>query len=55
MTTGSTVLRYDGVGGQGGQFIQNWKTPTVNQETCYRAAVTFADGSSLSAFFRLRK
>jgi uncharacterized protein YjbI with pentapeptide repeats len=55
VTTGSTVLRYDGLGGQGGQWIQNWKTPTVNQETCFRAAVTFADGSSLSAFFRVRK
>jgi hypothetical protein len=52
VTTGNTVLRYDTVDKQ---FIQNWKTPTVNAETCYRASVTFADGSSLSAFFKLRK
>jgi hypothetical protein len=47
-TTGATVLRYDG-----GQFIQNWKTPTGTD--CYRATATFADGSTLSAFFKLKK
>ena len=52
VTTGSTTLRYDLTDGQ---FVQNWQTPRVNGETCYRATVTFADGSSLSAFFRLRK
>ena len=52
VTTGNTSLRYDTVDKQ---FIQNWKTPTVSAETCYRASVTFADGSSLSAFFKLRK
>jgi hypothetical protein len=49
LTTGGTTLRYDS------QWIQNWLTPKVSSETCYRATVTFADGSSLSAFFRVRK
>ena len=53
--TGGTTLRYDGTPGSGGQWIQNWKTPKVSGETCYRAWVTFADGSSLEAFFKLRK
>jgi hypothetical protein len=52
VTTGSTSLRYDGVEGQ---FIQNWKAPTASSDTCYRATVEFKDGSTLSAFFRLRK
>jgi hypothetical protein len=52
VTTGNTNLRYDSTGGH---FIQNWKTPSANSDTCYRATVKFADGSSLSAFFRLRK
>ncbi|MFA9444219.1 PxKF domain-containing protein, partial [Egicoccus sp. AB-alg6-2] len=52
-TTGNTALRYDTTEGQ---FIQNWKTPTVKAgEACYRATVTFQDGSTLSAFFKLRK
>jgi hypothetical protein len=51
-TTGGTSLRYDLTDKQ---FIQNWKTPTVSNESCYRASVTFADGSSLSAFLKLRK
>jgi YDG domain/Bacterial Ig-like domain (group 3) len=51
-TTGNTTLRYDGTAGQ---WIQNWKTPTASRDTCYRASVTFADGSSLTAFFKLRK
>jgi hypothetical protein len=52
VTTGSTNLRYDTTDRQ---FVQNWKTPSVTKEECYRAMVTFADGSSLSAFFKLRK
>jgi hypothetical protein len=51
-TTGNTSIRYDTTEKQ---FIQNWKTPSVSKETCYRATATFADGSTLSAFFRLRK
>jgi hypothetical protein len=50
--TGSTSLRYDTTDKQ---WIQNWQTPKVSTDTCYRATVTFADGSSLSAFFRLRR
>jgi hypothetical protein len=52
LTSGTTSLRYDTTDNQ---FIQNWKTPTVSGDTCYRATVTFADNSTLSAFFRLRK
>jgi alpha-tubulin suppressor-like RCC1 family protein len=53
VTTGNTSLRYDDTGQQ---FVQNWKSPTVKSgEDCYRATVTFADRSTLSAFFRLRK
>jgi hypothetical protein len=37
------------------QWIQNWATPKVSQTTCYRTWVTFADGSSLEAFFQLTK
>ncbi len=51
-TTGGTSLRYDTTGHQ---FIQNWQTPKVTQDTYYRATVTFMDGSTLTAFFRLRK
>ncbi len=51
-STGNTSLRYDGTGGQ---WIQNWATPKVNGDTCYRAWVTFADGSTLEAFFKLKK
>jgi hypothetical protein len=51
-TTGSTTLRYDGTGGQ---WIQNWATPKVNTDTCYRAWVTFADGSSIESFFKLKR
>jgi hypothetical protein len=49
-TAGSTSLRYDTTAEQ---FIQNWKTPTT--VSCFRATVTFADGSSLSAFFKTKK
>jgi len=51
-TTGATSLRYDGTAGQ---FIQNWKTPSVNADTCYRVNVRFLDGSAIYAFFKLRK
>jgi hypothetical protein len=50
--SGNTSLRYDTTDRQ---FIQNWKTPNVSKETCYRATVIFNDDSSLSAFFKLRK
>jgi len=51
-TTGNTSLRYDTTAAQ---WIQNWATPKVNADTCYRAWVTFADGSSIEAFFKLKK
>jgi hypothetical protein len=50
--TGQTILRYDTTGMQ---WIQNWATPKVSSTTCYRTYVTFADGSSLEAFFQLTK
>jgi hypothetical protein len=52
VTTGSTSLRYDGTGQQ---FIQNWKTPSVNGDTCYRSSVKFLDGSAIYAFVKLKK
>ena len=52
-TTGNTSLRYDTTAMQ---WIQNWKTPNYSASApCYRATVTFADGSMVSAFFRLTK
>jgi hypothetical protein len=51
-TTDTTSLRYDTTAKQ---WIQNWKTSKVASDTCYRATVTFADGSSISAFFKLLK
>ena len=53
-TAGATVLRYDGVAGSG-QFIQNWKTPTVKYETCFRVELTFRDQSILYTFVKLKK
>ena len=54
-TTDTTSLRYSGTPGVDGQFIQNWKTSKVIDTTCYRTAVTFADGSSIYGFFKLLK
>jgi hypothetical protein len=51
-TTETTSLRYDTTAKQ---WIQNWKTSKVTSDTCYRATVTFADNSSISAFFKLLK
>jgi hypothetical protein len=50
VSTGGTSLRYDTTGGQ---FIQNWKTPT-GAGTCYRVTMTTQDGSSLVALFKLK-
>lgn len=49
-TTGSTSLRYDATGGQ---FIYNWKTPT-GAGTCYQLTMKAADGSTISANFKLK-
>ena len=48
--TGSTSLRYDATAGQ---FIYNWKTPT-GAGTCYRLTMKSADGSTMSANFKLK-
>jgi hypothetical protein len=48
--TGATSLRYDATGGQ---FIQNWKTPST--KGCYTARVTFVDGQYIAANFQLNK
>ncbi len=50
VSTGGTSLRYDTTGGQ---FIQNWKTPT-GAGTCYSATMTAADGSAITAYFKLK-
>ena len=48
-TTGGTALRYSD-----GQFIQNWQTPKGKAGTCYRVTLTTADGSDISANFKLK-
>ena len=51
VSSGATELRYDGT-----QFIQNWKTPKVGgADLCYRAVVTAKDGSTITAFFKVKK
>jgi hypothetical protein len=50
VSTGGTSLRYDTTGGQ---FIQNWKTPT-GAGNCYKVTMTTQDGSTLSALFKLK-
>jgi hypothetical protein len=36
-----------------GQLVQNWQTPR-SPGACYKATVTFQDGSSISAAFKLK-
>jgi hypothetical protein len=50
VATGGTSLRYDA---SGGQFIYNWKTPGTPGK-CYSVTMTTQDGSTLSAFFKLK-
>jgi hypothetical protein len=50
VTTGGTSLRYDWTSGQ---FIFNWQTPK-KPGNCYKVTMTTLDGSSLSAFFKLK-
>ncbi len=50
-TTGKTELRYDATGAQ---WIQNWATPLSGKGYCYRVTLTTADGSSLTASFKLK-
>ncbi|MEY2515292.1 MAG: hypothetical protein QOJ89_2650 [bacterium] len=50
VSTGGTALRYDTTGAQ---FIQNWQTPKL-AGNCYVATVTFIDGQSISANFKLK-
>ena len=45
--TGGTSLRY------GGQFIYNWQTPRLPGK-CYKVTIGTADGSSLTANFKLK-
>lgn len=49
LNTGSTVLRYDSLGGQ---FIQNWKTPT--KVGCYKVKMTTQGDSTIAALFKIR-
>ena len=51
LSTGGTELRWDGT-----QFIQNWKTPKVSgADLCFRAVITAKDGSTITAFFKVKK
>jgi hypothetical protein len=47
--TGGTSLRWDATAQQ---FIYNWKTPATIG--CYKVTISAIDGSTLSAYFRLR-
>ena len=49
-TTSNTSLRYDATSGQ---FIYNWKTPTV-AGSCYTLTMTANDGTFISANFKLK-
>ena len=49
-TTGQTTFRYDT---SGGQFIDNWKSPTT-KNVCYQVTMTFDDGSSIAAVFKTK-
>jgi Tol biopolymer transport system component len=49
LASGGTSLRYDPTGGH---FIYNWKTPA--RLGCVQLVMTTEDGSSLTAYFRLR-
>lgn len=49
-TTGGTAVRYDTTGGQ---YVQNWKTPTT-VGACYAASVTAVDGTTVgAAYFKI--
>lgn len=48
--SGATSLRYDATAGQ---FIYNWQTPRM-AGYCYVVTVTTLDGSSLTAYFKLK-
>jgi hypothetical protein len=50
LSSGSTTLRYDSTAGQ---FIYNWQTPK-KAGYCYVVTVTTADGSAISASFKLK-
>ena len=50
LATGGTSLRYDATGGQ---FIYNWKTPS-RASTCWDVTVLTADGSGITAHFKLK-
>jgi hypothetical protein len=50
VTTGATSLTYDT---RAGGFLYTWRTPT-QPNTCHRLTMTAADGTTLSADFRLR-
>jgi len=49
--TGQTSLRYDATAGQ---WIQNWATPSSGKGSCYRVALTTADGSTTGVAFQLK-
>ncbi|MFJ6028154.1 PxKF domain-containing protein [Pseudarthrobacter sp. NPDC092424] len=50
VVAGNTALRYDTTAGQ---FVYNWKTPTL-AGSCYQLTMKAADGSLISASFKLK-
>jgi hypothetical protein len=53
LTAGGTTLRYSGTPGSDGQFVQNWQTPKLLGK-CYKVTMTARDGSTISAFFKMK-
>src|SRR5918994_969362 len=53
VATGGTSLRYDATAGQ---FIYNWQTPKGASQVgkCYSLTMTAADGSPITAYFKLK-
>jgi len=51
LATGGTSLRYDATGGQ---YIYNWQTPKGPVGTCYAVTLSSKDGSSKTAYFKLK-
>jgi large repetitive protein len=49
--TGGTSLRYDSTAGQ---YVYNWQTPKGPVGSCYSVTISSADGSSATAFFKLK-
>ena len=50
-TSGNSVLRYSL---KDEQFVYNWQTPNLSGTRCYDFVLVLADGTTHTAFFRLK-